>query len=159
MPITVSEIAERTGHGASNNRFIERLHYWTRERLLLPIGKRSPGTGKRRVYAESAVHEALILDEMMKASVSVEDQRKVMKVVQQRQQQTPGLWPQTSDLLLVIETYLGRSKPYFTGGKYTIHPDVDRTLVINLTRVFAGIAAPLPQSETGVLPLAKDDHL
>jgi DNA-binding transcriptional MerR regulator len=132
MPITVSEIAERTRHGASNNRFIERLHYWTRERLLLPIGKRSPGTGKRRLYAESAVKEALILDEMMKAGVSVEDQRKVMKVVQQ----TPGLWPETSDSLLVIETYSGRSKPYFTGGGYTIHPDVERTLVINLARLF-----------------------
>jgi DNA-binding transcriptional MerR regulator len=137
MPMTVSEIAEQTGHGASkasNKSFIERLHYWTRERLLLPIGKRHPGTGRRRVYPDTALQEALILNAMMEAGVSVEDQRKVMKILREQQQRTPGLWP---DPLLVIETYQGKSKPYFTGVGYEIDPRIERVVVFSLAEIFS----------------------
>jgi DNA-binding transcriptional MerR regulator len=136
MPLTVSEIAEQTGHGASkasNKSFIERLHYWTRERLLLPIGKRNPGTGRRRLYPDTALHEALILNDMMEMGVPVEDQRRVMKVVHEWQRRMqPDLW-------LVIETYRGRSKPYFHEGPYTTHPDVRSAHVFNLTEIFSDL--------------------
>ena len=138
MPITVSEIAERTGHGASDQRFIERLHYWTRERLLLPLGKRYPGTGKRRVYSESAVEHARFLNAMTEARVPIEDQRRVMKAIQEREQRTPDFWPRLKeqpDLFLAIETYQGRSKPYFHEGSYTFDPQFERAIVFNLTKL------------------------
>jgi DNA-binding transcriptional MerR regulator len=144
MPMTVSEIAERTGHGASkasNKSFIERLHYWTRERLLLPIGKRHPGTGRRRLYPDTALQEAPILNAMMERGVPVEDQRRVMKVMREWQQQNPDLWPrlkeQQPDLLLVIEMYRGRAKPYFHEGPYTTHPDIESVQVFDLTEIFS----------------------
>jgi hypothetical protein len=142
MSITVREIAEQTGHGASNNRFIERLHYWTRERLLLPIGKRNPGAGRRRVYADTAGQDALILNMMMEASVLVVEQHHVMRVVQEERQKKKrdlGRWAKEAepDLLLVIETYLGRSKPYFHEGPYTTHNLIERVIVFNITRLFA----------------------
>jgi DNA-binding transcriptional MerR regulator len=143
MPITVSEIAERTGHGAShasNQSFIERLHYWTRERLLLPIGKRHPGTGRRRVYPDTAAQEALILNAMMERGVPVEDQRKVMKVLHEQPQRTPNSWP---DRLLVIETHQGKSKPYFVGG-YTIDHRIECVTVFSLTEIFSDL-----QDKTG----------
>jgi DNA-binding transcriptional MerR regulator len=144
MPMTVSEIAERTGHGASkasNKSFIERLHYWTRERLLLPIGKRYPGTGRRRLYPDTALQEAVILNAMMERGVPVEGQRHVMKVMREWRQQNPDLWPRLKekqpDLLLVIETYQGRSRPYFHEGPYTTHPDIESVHVFNLTKLFS----------------------
>jgi DNA-binding transcriptional MerR regulator len=143
MPMTVSEIAERTGHGASktsNKSFIERLHYWTRERLLLPLGKRHPGTGRRRLYPDTAVQEALILNAMMEAGVSVEAQRAVMKKLYEMLRQTPDFWPrlkeQQLDRLLVIETHRGKSTPYFVGG-YTIDPRIERVTVFSLTEIFS----------------------
>jgi DNA-binding transcriptional MerR regulator len=140
MSVTVSEIAELTRHGASsasNKSFIERLHYWTRERLLLPLGKRNPGTGRRRLYPDTAVQQAVILNAMMERGVLIEDQRRAMKVVQEWQQQTPDL-KEKHDLHLVIETYQGRSKkPYFHDGPFTTHPDVEHTHIFNLTKLFA----------------------
>jgi DNA-binding transcriptional MerR regulator len=143
MPISVSEIAERTGHGASkasNRSFIERLHYWTRERLLLPTGKRYPGSGKRRLYPVSALQEALLLNVMLEAGVSVEDQRTAMKVLREQPQRTPGHWPEP---FLVIETHQGKSKLYFTGG-YTADPRIERAVVISLAETFS-----ILQDQTG----------
>jgi DNA-binding transcriptional MerR regulator len=136
MPITVSEIAEQVGRG-DDNRFIERLHYWTRERLLLPLGKRHPGTGKRRVYAESAVQHARFLNAMTEARVSIEDQQRAMKVIREREQQTPDLWPlkEEHDVWLVIETYQGKSTPYFVEGSYTIPPNIESVHGFNLTKL------------------------
>jgi DNA-binding transcriptional MerR regulator len=138
MPMTVSEIAERTGHGASDNRFIERLHYWTRERLLLPIGKRNPGTGRRRLYPDTAHQDARILDAMLSAGVSVEDQQLVMKKFREmrQQQQTPDRW---HDHYLVIERVPGRAqaRPFFGEGSYTVRPaDFERVNYFSLTNIF-----------------------
>jgi DNA-binding transcriptional MerR regulator len=163
MPMTVSEIAERTGHGASkasNKSFIERLHYWTRERLLLPIGKRHPGTGRRRLYPDTADREALILNEMMEAGVSVEDQRRVMKAVHERQQQTPDLWPRLKEqqptLYLVIETYQGRSRPYFCEGSYTTDPRITRVIAFNLTDMFSVLPDKTPGTATSFTEVAAE---
>lgn len=140
MPVTVSEIAERTGHG-SDNRFIERLHYWTRERLLMPLGKRHPGTGKRRLYADSAVHNVAILNAMMEAQVPVAKQREVMKVVREdlERRMRSGA-KERPDLLLVIEKYPAgqpQPQPYFHDGPYTTDPLAERTTTFNLTKLFA----------------------
>jgi DNA-binding transcriptional MerR regulator len=139
MPITASEIAEQIGHGASNKSFIERLNYWTRERLLLPLGKRHPGSGKHRVYAESAVEHVKILNAMTEARVPIEDQRRAMKTIQEQEQQTPDLWPRLKeekpDRWLVIETYQGRSRYYFHEGPYTVHPDIESVHAFNLTKL------------------------
>jgi hypothetical protein len=150
MPITVREIAERTGHGASN-RFIERLHYWTRERLLVPMGKRNPGTGKRRVYADSAVHDAVILNAMMEAAVPVAAQRLMMGVVRQERDLGRRVKEAESGIyfFLGIATFQGgHSTPYFhEGPDFVVEGGAERTTVFNLSRLFASVLPP--QSETG----------
>jgi len=160
MPITVSELAEQTGHGASkasNKSFIERLHYWTRERLLLPIGKRYPGTGRRRLYPDTARQEALILNAMMEAGVPIEAQRTVMKKLHEMLRQTPDLWPrlkeQQLDRLLVIETHQGKSTPYFVGG-YTIDPRIERVIVFSLIETFSALKDKTSGTSTSFIEAA-----
>lgn len=145
---TARDIVRGTGHDASDNLFFERVHYWTREGLLVPIGEVNPGTGRRRFYPKTAFQEALILDAITDI-VPVEEQRHVMKVWRQHRQrrQRPDLWPrmkESPDLLLLIETFRGKSKPYFHEGPYTTHPDIERVIVFNLTKLFANL-----QDETG----------
>jgi DNA-binding transcriptional MerR regulator len=140
MPLTVSEIAERTGHGG-DNRFIERLHYWTRERLLLPTGKRNPGTGRRRRYPDTAWQDAVILNAMMEGGVSVEDQHRAMKIVREHIERgtRKDLWPQgTPNLFLAIEKLPGLpGRPYFHEGQYTMDGRFERVNVFNLTTIFS----------------------
>jgi len=106
------------------------------------VGKRNPGKGQRRVYPDTAVQDALILNTMMEAGVLVEDRQTVMKKVQEKRQQKEDLWPRMKEkkpnlLSLAIETYSWGTKRYFHEGPYTTHPDAERTIVFNLTRFFS----------------------
>jgi DNA-binding transcriptional MerR regulator len=143
---TARDIAKGTGHDASDNQFIERVHYWTREGLLVPVGEVNPGTGRRRFYPKTAFQEALILDAMMDRGVLVEDQRRVMRALRDRRRQTPNLWPQMKKerLFLAIETHQGKSKPYFHEGSYTMDPQFSDAIVFNLTDLFSNL-----QDQTG----------
>jgi DNA-binding transcriptional MerR regulator len=151
MPITVSEIAERTRHGASNNRFIERLHYWTRERLLIPMGKRNPGTGKRRLYPDTAVQDALILNAMMEAGVSVEAQRLAIFRFREERRVAKGSipsWLEQSgksggNVYLEIDLLPGNrpSVQFHEGDQFMAKGLAERATIFNLTRLL--------QNETG----------
>jgi hypothetical protein len=154
MPLTVSQIAEQTGH-AGDNRFVERLHYWTRERLLIPVGgARNPGTGKRRIYPDTAVQDAIVLNAMMEAGIAVAAQQLVMGTV--RQERHLGWWKtDTRPFFLVIEAYEGGyGHPYFwppvgSGNvdplDFKINNRAGHTIVFNLTKLFTQNA----QNETG----------
>jgi hypothetical protein len=137
MPITTSELAERTGHDAADKKFLERLQYWTRERLLLPIGKRHPGTGRRRHFHESAVGHARLLNAMMNR-VPLEVQHMAMGNV--RQEQLLGQKVKSgADFWLVIETLAGHSHLYFTDDlkkELSSGRIVDDIHAFNLTRLF-----------------------
>jgi hypothetical protein len=114
MPITVREIAQLTGHAGSKP-FIERLHYWTREGLLKPVGERSPGRGKRVTYPDTAARDAAILNTMMDGGVPVEGQKLAMGMVRQDRhlrQLHPSKMPKP--FFLVIVTFEGGyGHPYF----------------------------------------------
>jgi DNA-binding transcriptional MerR regulator len=148
MPMTVSEIADRVvKQGPSREMFIERVHYWTRERLISPIGKRNPGTGKHRRYASSVVQDTVILNAMADVGIPIAKQHEIMKVVRRDLEQRMQPWAkERPDLHLVIEKFTGlpQYKINFHDGPYTTHPDAEITIVFNLTRLFSVL-----QNETG----------
>jgi hypothetical protein len=60
--ITVSEIAERIRREDEDlTTVVDRLRNWTKEGLLQPLGKKNPGTGRKRRYPETAIIDALVL--------------------------------------------------------------------------------------------------
>jgi hypothetical protein len=63
MPnFTISEIAERIRKpGEEVGAVIDRLKNWVKEGLLQPIGEKNPGTGRHRLFPESALIDALVL--------------------------------------------------------------------------------------------------
>jgi hypothetical protein len=59
---SVSEIAERIGRPGEDMRVVgDRIRNWTREGLLDPVGMKNPGTGRSRLYPETALFDALVL--------------------------------------------------------------------------------------------------
>jgi DNA-binding transcriptional MerR regulator len=50
---------------------IERIHHWTREGLLEPLGEKNPGRGRIRVYSDDAIYTASALNELADFGVSV----------------------------------------------------------------------------------------
>jgi DNA-binding transcriptional MerR regulator len=71
MQFTAKEIAERIVGNGELQPAIERVHHWTREGLLEPIGDRNPGTGRRRLYSEDAVVAAKVLNLLAGLGVGV----------------------------------------------------------------------------------------
>jgi hypothetical protein len=64
LTVTVSQIAERiwSPEGKlTKPKVIDRLRNWTKEGLLVPVGDKNPGTGRRRLYPPGAVADALLL--------------------------------------------------------------------------------------------------
>ena len=149
MPMTVSEIADQVvQQGPSRETFIERVHYWTRERLISPVGKRNPGTGRHRVYPGSVIQDAVVLNAMADAGIPIAAQRLIMGTVRAerhlgwrvKEEAKSGI-----NFFLVIETYGNHSTPYFKEApEFKINDLADRTIVFNLTRLFAAV-----QDETG----------
>jgi DNA-binding transcriptional MerR regulator len=84
MPFTVSEIADRIRKpGQDRAAVVERIRHWTRERLLAPIGKRNPGTGRRRTYRDTSFLDAALLNEMADAGLQISTMRIALAVAQQ----------------------------------------------------------------------------
>ena len=155
MRITVSEIADRVvKQGPSRETFIERVHYWTRERLISPVGKRNPGTGKHRLYDSSVVLDTVILNAMADVGIPIAAQRTIIGIV--RQERHLG-WrvKEAKNFYLVVE---GGSAPhaYFwpplgfmpppdnPNPSFTVNEHADSSIVFNLTRLFSVL-----QNETG----------
>lgn len=151
MPLTISEIVERAGQ-ASNPRFIDRLRYWTREKLLVPTGKPSPGKGKHYGYPETAVKDALILNKMMEAGVPIAGQKFIMGILRQERhlwQLHPAKMPKA--FYLVIEEYDGGfGHPYYhTGEDFKIKEFAGHTTIFNLTKLFAPVATSRKEVNNG----------
>jgi hypothetical protein len=49
----------------------DRVRHWTREGLLSPAGAKNPGTGRARLYDESAVRKARVLNSLTECGVTV----------------------------------------------------------------------------------------
>jgi DNA-binding transcriptional MerR regulator len=136
--MTIGQIAERVG--IPGKTFHERLRYWTREGLLIPISERYPGIGKRRRYADSAVEHALILNQMMDIGLSTAMQSLAMEAV--HQEQYLGRWVRGAkpgiNFFLVIDTDQdGHSQAYLhAGSAFTTSDRAERTVIIDLTKIF-----------------------
>lgn len=153
MPITVAEIADRSGKGGDRREtFIQRVRHWTRERLLRPIGETNPGTGNHRLYRDTAVYDALILDAMTDKGMPIATQRFIMGIVRQerdlgwrvKEKEKSGL-----DFFLVIETIGNNNHPYFIDDlQKIVGRRFDDIVVFNLTRHFASIVPQQSIEET-----------
>jgi DNA-binding transcriptional MerR regulator len=141
MPLTVSEIAERIAKpGASKAALIERIRHWTRERLISPIGKRSPGTGRHRVYDESVLEDAVVLNAMADMGLQVGLQRTVLKLVRHEKTAWREKAKRGVSLFLEIDTLPdGQRFPHLHEGAW-VSPDAEHAIVFNLTRLFAGLS-------------------
>jgi DNA-binding transcriptional MerR regulator len=61
--LTVRELAERVRDPDEDlDVVVNRLRSWTKEGLLDPEGERNPGTGRKRLYPETAVIDAMALN-------------------------------------------------------------------------------------------------
>ena len=123
--------------GGSKAALIQRVRHWTRERLILPLGERHPGTGRHRVYGDAAVQYALILgalaDDWCADRQAAGDHENGARGARAISQAAGGRRSP-----LVIETYpWGPAQPYFHEGRYTTDGRAERTTVLNLTRLFA----------------------
>ncbi|MDR3485257.1 MAG: MerR family transcriptional regulator [Bradyrhizobium sp.] len=150
MPLTVSEIADRiTAPGADKAVIVERLQHWTRERLLTPIGERNPGTGRRRLYDDSALDVAAILNALANQGLHIGKQRHLM-MVHLLAERARNLWRKKGrDGKEFIQLYLevadftkknpqGLHQAVFLheGTAISLQPISDLSIVVNLTRLF-----------------------
>jgi DNA-binding transcriptional MerR regulator len=53
----------------------ERVRHWTQEGLLSPAGEKNPGTGRARLYDESALRKARVLNSLTECGVTVRNLR------------------------------------------------------------------------------------
>jgi DNA-binding transcriptional MerR regulator len=144
--MTVSEMAERLDkRGAAKAAFIERVHHWTRERLLKPAGKRNPGTGRHRVYAESVLEDVKILNKMADMGFPIGEQRKNLtdardKKAEWRAKAKPGV-----SLFLEIAVLPDgrRFRHLHEGTAFTPNGAAEAAVIFNLSRLFAPAAATL----------------
>lgn len=62
-PLTARELGETiVSPDRELQQAIERIHHWTREGLLTPIGEKNPGRGRVRFYSREAIVPARILN-------------------------------------------------------------------------------------------------
>ena len=72
LPITAKEIAESiVGADGDLQPAIERVRHWTREGLLVPVGDRNPGTGRKRFYEDDALVSARVLNVLADFGIGV----------------------------------------------------------------------------------------
>jgi DNA-binding transcriptional MerR regulator len=143
MPMTVSEMADRAGkQGAAKDTFIERVHYWTRERLLSPLGKRNPGTGRHRVYDDSALEDALILDTLAEMGLPIGVQENALKLARSER----ATWREKAQrgVNLFLEIAMlpgGRLVHLHEGNVFMANGQAVSAIIFNLTKLFAAFAA------------------
>jgi DNA-binding transcriptional MerR regulator len=56
---------------AAERPMFERVRHWTREGLLSPAGEKNPGTGRVRLYDESAFRKAKVLNSLTECGLTV----------------------------------------------------------------------------------------
>jgi DNA-binding transcriptional MerR regulator len=139
MPLTVSEIADRLAKPGAKAALIERIRHWTRERLLTPVGKRNPGTGRHRIYDESVLEDVIILNAMADMGLTVGLQRTALMLARHAKAEWRDKAKRGVNLFLEIDTVSeGQRFPHLHEGAW-VNPNADHAIVFNLTRLFAGL--------------------
>lgn len=151
--MTVSEITQKVQPGASETErtaLAIRIAHWTRERLLAPIGRQNPGTGRHRRYNDDAVVDVQVLNAMANAGLQAEPMRETMRlaIFLVREARRTGEWREKAKQGINIYLEIDR----FPGGQLAayIPPDRERMLpsavesatIINLTKLFAVLEPP-----------------
>ncbi len=68
--LTVKDLAHQIARGNEDvDAVIARLRNWTKEGLLSPTGEKNPGTGRARVYDQTAVLNAFVLAELTEIGI------------------------------------------------------------------------------------------
>jgi DNA-binding transcriptional MerR regulator len=166
MPLTVAVIAELIRRPDADKAAVtERLRHWSAEGLLKPIGDRNPGTGRPRLYDESAVFDAAILNLLADLGFPIGKQRYYL-VVLDLAQRAKDLWEKKSLAPLYLEV-ADFGDPDIEGGTHAvflhegkkrahigsvIHPRAEGSLIVNVTRLFARIEKRM--TEQGVVLVA-----
>jgi len=66
------EIAKRLAASVDEEQLIfERVRHWTREGLVSPAGNSHPGIGRKRLYDESSLPKARMLNSLTKCGVTI----------------------------------------------------------------------------------------
>jgi DNA-binding transcriptional MerR regulator len=78
LAITAKDIAQAiAGPDGDLKPAIERIHHWTNEGLLVPLGEKNPGTGRKRLYDEDAIIAARIFNVLAEYGVSLATMHRV----------------------------------------------------------------------------------
>jgi DNA-binding transcriptional MerR regulator len=84
----------------------ERVRHWTREGLLSPAGEKNPGTGRARLYDESAVRKARVLNSLTECGVTVRNLHVISKFLDSKASEWMTKTAGSSDLVyLVIQKF------------------------------------------------------
>jgi hypothetical protein len=136
---TVSEIADRIRKpGQDRTAVVERIRHWTRERLLAPIGKRNPGTGRHRSYRDTALFDAALLNEMADASLQIGTMRKASAVASQIHSEWGRAKVEQEKRCFLIIYFPADIPPYlhFGGSGNLFETEFETLFVFNLTQIF-----------------------
>lgn len=71
-------VAKLNAEAAAVQPLFERIRHWTREGLLSPAGEKNPGTGRARLYDESAFRKAKVLNSLTECGFTVRHLRSVI---------------------------------------------------------------------------------
>jgi DNA-binding transcriptional MerR regulator len=142
MPdVTISEIAERIRRPDEDlGVVIDRLQSWVREGLLLPAGEKNPGTGRHRIFPQSAVIDALILHTLVdQIGMRAVKARKFKKVFDASR--TSFIKPETTRFVIVGRSRNNRAVEMgFANAKYLTdyleRSSFESLVVINLHQLF-----------------------
>jgi DNA-binding transcriptional MerR regulator len=145
MALTVADIAELIRRpDADKAAVVERIRGWTKEGLLSPAGDRNPGTGRPRLYEESAAYDAAILNAMADVGLHVGQQRYFL-VVLNLAQEAKTKWAQGKRRLYLEVADFGRPNPQgqyhavFLHERISMHSRAEASLTVNISRLFARI--------------------
>ena len=64
-------IGKLNAEAAAEQLMFDRVRHWTREGLLSPAGEKNPGTGRARLYDETAFRKARVLNSLTECGVTV----------------------------------------------------------------------------------------
>jgi DNA-binding transcriptional MerR regulator len=82
----------------------DRVRHWTREGLISPAGEKNPGTGRARLYDESAVRKALVLNSLTEVGLTVRSLHLVIDFLDSRAAEWQAKTAGSSDpVYLVIQ--------------------------------------------------------
>ena len=139
MPFTVSEIVERIAKPRRSKAVLnERIRHWTRERLLSPIGKRNPGTGRHRSYHDTAVLDAALLNELADMGLQISTMRKALAAAQQLHSEWGKAKAKEGKRFFLSIYFPTEIPPYLHfGDGNPLETDFEALIVFDLTRLFA----------------------